>query len=334
MDDVAPRLATSVPARNDSRRRQKCFTNKSRSTRCVVIRIEVVPVHLVAVYVPTNNNTIFDRIESNRMDEAMRRVVSEPDDMAEMMIDDDATAGSVQSSLADQHSPQWGMARQPNHSNDWASSKPLHAPFPTIENYHRLQDTNYDSSSSLSHDGNENDPDDDEPLAYFPANSNNNASNNNNNTTTTQNSPKLHRSNSRSSSSSSSQMAPSSQTSSRDWGWFDDVNMSDRKLTKQSHKDDNHNNHKKKTKIPNTMMEDNGMYGYRVFVLFRFDTIQLLSSLTIPPLIVFARLSYRIIDHGRHSPQLRSRRVALVPTSVAGIGRTAAAPTGRRAGLF
>jgi hypothetical protein len=194
------------------------------------------------------------------MDEAMRRVVSEPDDMAEMMIDDDASAaGSVQSSLADQHSPQWGgMARQPNHSSDWASSKPPHAPFSTIENHHRLPDTNYDSSSSLSNDGNENDPDDDEPLAYFPASSNNNTSNNN----TTQNSPKLHRSNSRSSSSSSSQMAPSSQTSSRDWGWFDDVNMSDRKLTKQSHKDDKNINHnkKKKTKIPNTMMEDNGMY--------------------------------------------------------------------------
>jgi hypothetical protein len=229
------------------------------------------------------------------MDEVMRHVVSEPDDMAAMMMDNDhdasAAGGSVQSSRTDHSPQQWGLVRQPtNHSNDWASSKPPHAPFTTIENHnHRLQDTHYDSSSTLSNDEHENDPDEDDvPLAYFPAHSytsnsntaNTTTNNTTNNTTTTQNTPTLLRSSSRCSSSSSSLMAPSSQTSSRDWGWFDDVNMSDRKLTKPNHKDDKNNNSdskKKKTKIPNTMMEDNGMYermnqqsGCRVIALLCF----------------------------------------------------------------
>lgn len=164
------------------------------------------------------------------MNEELRRVVSEADViMADTTDDEDQ---QQQQSIIPSTSR--GMVRQ--HANVHDLSKPPKAPFAVIENHH-TDDIQYDSSSTLSNDVGD-DPEDDTPLVQFTTN-------------------RLHRTNSRSSSS-SSQMAPSSQTSSRDWGWFEDVHVSDRRLNKGSNhnKDESGSNAKRKAKNPNTMDEN------------------------------------------------------------------------------
>lgn len=169
-------------------------------------------------------------LERSMNQERLRRVVSEPDEMMADATDDYDTADM----------PARGMVRQHNAATNDLLSKPPKAPFAIIENHHADDE---DSSSTLSNESN-----DDTPLVQFT-------------------SPRpaeftqyqrLPRTNSRSSTS-SSQMAPSSQTSSRDWGWFEDVHVTDRKLKGSNHKDENASgNVKRKAKNSNTMVDENG----------------------------------------------------------------------------
>ena len=152
------------------------------------------------------------------MFQAIRRVISEPDDVGESArndtIMDEMKSDNVNDAMM-QNSDGGELAKtspavvEPENNNtsmmdvEDENGRPLSV----IDGSRQ-----YDSSSSLSYDGEEEDDDDEPLLATLPRSDRTRGT--------------LPRVNSRTSSNSSLH-APGSQTSSRDWGWFEDVHLSD-----------------------------------------------------------------------------------------------------------